>query len=176
MSLRKSSSVGINGCTFQPPDVGFDALQQVRRPAVLRDQRHQRAADHRRVGVGRHFGDVLGTRNAEAQRDRQRRVRADPFDQRLGARGDAIARPGHAQPRNAIQEPAPELGRLPDPLVRRRRAQQEDRIKTGGRERFAEPSRLFYRQIEREHPVHAGRRRRLRKLLHAPCAAAGWRS
>ena len=38
-----------------------------RRPARLGDQRHQRAADDRGVGVGADFGDVLGPRDAEAR-------------------------------------------------------------------------------------------------------------
>ena len=74
----------------------------------------------------------------------------------LGPSGDPIARPGNAQPRDAVKEAASELGRLLDPLVRRRRAQQKDRIKAASRERLAELSCLFYRQIEREHTVDAG--------------------
>ena len=60
---------------------------------MLRDQRDERAADDGGVGVGGDFGDVLRPRDAEAERDRQRRVRADPPHQRLGARGDRSRAP-----------------------------------------------------------------------------------
>src|SRR5207302_7827614 len=64
MSFLNSSSVRI---AFQPPDVLLDLLDQPRRAAVLRDDRDERAADDRGVGVGADFSDVLGPRDAEPQ-------------------------------------------------------------------------------------------------------------
>ena len=61
------------------------------------DHRHQGTANDRRIGIGRHFGDVLGPRNAEAERDRQRRVGADAADHRFCTSRHPIARAGYAE-------------------------------------------------------------------------------
>jgi len=46
---------------------------------MLGDHRHQGAANHCGIGVGRHFGDVFGPRNTEAERLVIQRIGQDVF-------------------------------------------------------------------------------------------------
>ena len=151
MSLRKSSSVGIERCVRQPTHVALRrARSDPRDRARFGDHRHQRAADHGRVGVARRL-----RRRAPAARCRTRARSASTCARGCGApalrrRRDAIARAGHAQPRDPVQKPAAQLRRLLNPRVGRRRAQQEDRIDA------------------RRPPASRGTRRPLRSADRAP--------
>ena len=165
-------------CTarFSQRTYAFDAFDKSRRvraprqsatPARCRRRRRRRSAPT--------SAHVLGPRDAEARARSAAscaRGSAAPAPRRPSA--TAIARAGHAEPRDAVQEPAPELRRLPNPRVGRRRAQQEDRIEPGRGQRLAEVAGLLDRQIERQHAVHAGRRRARARTSRRPCAAIGF--
>src|SRR5262245_29040703 len=95
MSSRNSSNVRMG--TFEPTYVFLDLRDQVRRTSRLADDRDERAADDGRIRVFADFGDVFGTRDAEAERNRQRRPRANAPHERFRAAGDTIPRAGDAE-------------------------------------------------------------------------------
>ena len=105
---------------------------------------HQRAADDRRVGVAAGLGDLLGR-----EMPKPRPPAATTCARTLASSGSTspaqrVARAGDAQPRDHVEKPAAELRRPPDPLIRRRRADQEYRIEAGvdqGRCAAARPPR-----------------------------------
>ena len=74
-----------------------------------------------------------------------------------------------------IEKPAPELRRPPDPLVGRRRADQEDRIEPGVEQRRAQRLRFLDRIVEDQHAVHAGVAGRRARTPSDPSARPGSR-
>ena len=71
------------------------------------------------------------------------------------AAGHFRSHAGDAEPRDAIQESAARFRRLPDPLRRRRRAEQPDDVDARRRGRVVQHARFFDRQIEHEQAVDA---------------------
>ena len=155
--LRRSSRSAFMTLPFQPAHVGAGASAP--RPATapcsaitLTSALPTTAASAQRPTCG----DLLGRRDPEAQRQRQIGVRPDPRDQRLGVGRDLVARAGDAEPGDHVEKSAPQLRRRPNPRVRRRRAQQEDRIEPGA----DEPTRGTARPPRPADRAPARRRRR----------------
>ena len=178
MSVRKSSSVGIDlDAPFsQRTYVSTRSSRSGDRFAGLGNQRDKRAADDRRVSVGRHLRDVFRTRNPEPQRDRQRRLRRECAAPAPRRRTPPVARPGDAEPGDAVQKAAAQLA---PPSESARRSSSGSR----GRSYQDLPPRVFRgilppprsagRAPALRRPRPCGRRR---ERGQRPCATADWRS
>ena len=95
------------GSSFQPSDVLFNAVDQRRRARSLGNQRHQRAADDRGIGI-----TARPRPRARAGKCRSRARSASTCARESCATSAAapdatvVARAGHAEPRDAVQEAA----------------------------------------------------------------------
>src|SRR5688572_18265870 len=90
--------------TLEPGNIRFYSLNEIRTLARLSDDAHQSAAHDRRICKPADLPDVLRRRDPEAERDRQRCGCAHPRGERFGTIGNFVARPGHAEPRDAVEK------------------------------------------------------------------------
>ena len=102
---------------------------------------------------------MLGTRQAETERDGQVRASADALHELLAARGHGVARPGDAEPRDGVEKAASEPAGRVDTFVRAGWAEQSHQIDAGRAQARLHRARLFDRQIQQQHTVDAGTRR-----------------
>jgi len=83
-------------------------------------------------------------------------VSTDPRQQRLHVVGQRLTSAGHAEPRNHVEKTGPELRRSGDPLVGRRRTDQEYRVQPGVDQYLSQRPSFLDGVIEQQYAVHPG--------------------
>lgn len=81
----------------KPANVRFYPFNEIRAVAGLRNHADKAAAHDRRIGERANLTDMVGSRNAESQRDGQRRHRAHTLGERLCALSNFVARARDAE-------------------------------------------------------------------------------
>src|SRR5690606_12042959 len=87
----------------------------------------RRAYDHR-AGEAGYLSGLLTVAHTEPDTDGQRRVLARATHQLRGTGTDLVARARHTHDRGGVDETGRRLGRHLQPLIRRRRSDQEDAV------------------------------------------------
>ena len=173
----RSRRAAPRGSAPQPSHVPLHFVEQTRRPAVLGDHVDQRAATTAASAHCPIARTCSGREKPKPSASGSRfpaRTRVGQLARRVG---HVVAHAGDAEARDAVQEAAAELGRAPDPLDRRRRAQAGKLYQCPPRRKARAPVLGFLgRHVQRQDAVHAGAARPAGRSRPGPSAVSDWRS